>query len=317
MVRIPITTPRVLLTLSITLLACALPIPAPARQSAAQEPGPPKVHGPAELVVVPVAVKGPGGALVEDVRQEEFRVFEDDIEQRVSYFSAEASPLSVVLLIDDDMATKAIEAVQKSLVAMAGGFSESDQVAVAQFDAVYTPVLDFTADNDRLINELKGLKLGQGPARGLPTKRVDDAIYAAAEALRNTSRETRKVILLVSDGVDASNNKHTYDDTLKLLLSSDISVYGAGVDVSVLNRGKSLLTRYTQATGGDVFFSGRDGALSDFYTQVVEQARYRYAVGYLPTGTDRNKIYHTLEVRVRRPGLTVLTPDGYYLAPAQ
>jgi Ca-activated chloride channel family protein len=317
MVRLPITIPRVLLTLSITLLACAMPILAAPRQSVAQEPGQAKARGPAELVVVPVAVKGPSGALVEDVRQEEFRVFEDDVEQHISFFSAEASPLSVVLLIDDDMTTKAIEAVQKSLVAMAGGFSEFDQVALAQFDAVYTPVLDFTADNDRLINELKGLKLGQGPARGLPTKRVDDAIYAAAEVLRNIGRERRKVILLVSDGVDARNNTHSYDETLKLLLSSDISIYAAGVDVSVLNRNKSLLTRYTQATGGDVYFAGRDGALSDFYTQVVEQARYRYAVGYTPTGTDRNKIYHSIEVRVRRPGLTVLTRDGYYLAPTQ
>jgi len=293
-------------------------MPTPARpQSAAQEPSQAKIRSAVEPVVVPVTVKGPSGALVDDIRREEFRVFEDDVEQHISSFSAEASPLSVVLLIDDDMPTKAIEAVQKSLVAMAGGFSESDQVALARFDAVYTPVLDFTADNDQLITELKGLQLGLGPARGVPTKRVDDAIHAAADVLRNAGGERRKVVLLVSDGVNAKNNTYSYDETLKSLLSSDISVYAAGVDVALLNRNKNLLTRYTHATGGDVYFAARDAALSDFYTQVVEQARYRYTIGYLPTGTDRAKNYHSIEVRVRRPGLTVVTRDGYYLAPTQ
>src|SRR5262245_40461019 len=70
-------------------------------------------------VLVPVTVKKAGGALADDLRQDEFRVFEDDIEQRITSFSGEGVPLSALLLLDDDMSTKSADQVQKSLVAMA------------------------------------------------------------------------------------------------------------------------------------------------------------------------------------------------------
>ena len=99
---------------------------------------------PIELVVVPVTVKDSRGNWSATSAQDEFRVLEDGVEQRISLFSAETVPLSAVVLVDDGLKTKTAEQVQKSLVAMAGGFSASDEVAVGRFDAFYTPVLDFT-----------------------------------------------------------------------------------------------------------------------------------------------------------------------------
>jgi VWFA-related protein len=296
-----------------------------------------------ELVVVPVTVKDPGGGLVADVRQDEFRVFEDGVEQHISLFSVDPFPLSAVVLVDDDLKTKAAAAVQQSLVAIAGGFSVSDEVALSRFDAFYTSVLDFTADNDRLITELKRMELNssfpgvgsdpmtavpsinnepapgaptpaQTPIRGLTTKHLNDGIHAAAEALRSLPRERRKVVIIVSDGANARNNTYSYDDTLKLLLSADISVYAIGVDAAVLNRRTSLLSRYAHATGGDVYYAAHGSDLPDFYSQVAEQARHQYTIGYVPARTDRAKDYHAIEVRIRRLGLTLLARDGYYLA---
>jgi len=299
-----------------------------------------------QLVVVPVTVKAPNGDLVAGISREEFRVFEDGVEQQISSFSSDASPISAVLLVDDDMYTKPAEEVQKSLESMAGGFSALDEVAVAKFDAFYTPVLDFTMDKDQLSTELKKLTLnsstpgvgsdpmtsgptinnhpapgtdipGQGATRGLPTKRIDDAIHAAAEALRGRDPQQRKVIFIVSDGLNARNNTYSYEDTLRLLLSSDISVYAVGVDAAILNRVKSVLARYAHATGGDIFYAARGAALSDIYSNAAERARYQYTIGYVPAGTDRAQNYHAIEVRVRRPGLSLLARDGYYLVAPQ
>jgi VWFA-related protein len=155
----------------------------------------------------------------------------------------------------------------------------------------------------------------QGPTKGgLTTKHIDDAIHAAAEALRARDPQQRKVIFIVSDGQNARNNTYSYEDTLKLLLSSDISVYAVGVDAAILNRVKSVLARYAHATGGDIYYAARGDALPDIYSNAAEQARYQYTLGYIPSGTDRAQNYHTIEVRVRRPGLSLLTRDGYYLA---
>jgi VWFA-related protein len=294
-----------------------------------------------QLVVVPVTVKGPKGDLVAGIGPGEFRVFEDGVEQKISQFSAEATPISAVLLIDDDMFTKPADQVKKSLISMGSGFSAMDEVAVAKFDAFYTPVLDFTTDKDKLSTGLENLTLNsdipgvgsdamtsaptinnhpapgqeaptQNATKGLTTKHIDDAIYGAAEMLRGRDPMQRKVIFIVSDGQNARNNTHSYEDTLKLLLASDISVYAVGVDAAVLNRLKSVLARYAHSTGGDVYYATRGGELAEIYTNAAEQARYQYAIGYVPMGTDRAQNYHAIEVRVRRPGLSLLTRDGYY-----
>jgi Ca-activated chloride channel homolog len=347
----------VAVTLAFGLLLATAPISPQFTQAAQapqapQNPGPPAPQAPpsggirttVELVVVPVTVKDSRGGLVSDLRQDEFRVLEDGVEQRISIFSVEAVPLSAVVLVDDDLKTKTSAHVKDSLMAVAGGFSAFDEVALARFDAFYTPVLDFTADNDQLITQLKHMDLNStipgagsepmtaGPtingheAQGAPsvaekplragesTKHMNDAIHAAAEVLRTRGRDRRKVIVVISDGINARNNTFSYDDTLKLLLSADISVYAVGVDAAVLNRGTTAMSHYAHATGGDVYYAAHPEELSRLYAQVSEQARHQYTIGYVPT-TDRTKDYHTIEVRIRRPGLTLLARDGYYRIP--
>jgi len=321
-----------------------LPSPPSPPMSQQDQPGGtgPRIRSTVELVVVPVTVKDSQGQLVGDLRRDEFRVFEDGVEQQVSLFSVEAFPLSVVVAVDDDLRTRAADQVKKSLIAIAGAFSASDEVSIGRFDSFYTPVMDFTSDNDQLITELQRLDLNSSmpgvgsevmtggptvngrPAPGAPTvsqvplgagastKHINDAVYQAAEILRGRDSQRRKMIILVSDGVNARNNTYSFDETLQRLLSSDISVYAIGVDSAVIERGATVLSRYARATGGDVYYAARAATLPKFYAQVAEQARHQYTIGYLPAQTDRSKSYHSIEVRIRRPGLTLLTREGYY-----
>jgi len=302
------------------------------------------------LVVVPVTVKDGSGALVTDLEERDFRVFEDGIEQPISTFSAEAFPLSAAILIDDDLKRSTGEKVQKTLETLAGGFSAGDEVSLWRFDEVPEAVSEgFITDNDALLTQLKRIDLSTsfpgigsyamtagprvntaqppGPAtvpaeaNGHPnTKHINDAIYAAAEQLQDRPRDRRRIIFLISDGQNAKNNTHSYDDTLKLLLSADVSVYVVGVGEANWNRGitflgNNILSKYTHATGGDIFYGGisREN-LESLYARVSEQARNQYTIGYSGAHTDRSKPYHSIEVRVKRPGLTLLARDGYYLS---
>jgi len=301
-----------------------------------------KIRSTVELVVVPVTVKDSKGNLVDDIQRDEFRVFEDGVEQQLSLFSTDAAPLSAIVLLDDDLKPKAAEQLQKSLISIAGAFSESDEVAVARFASFFTPLTEFTQDNDRLAADLKRLASGEEtladpestvphptaggqPIPGAPTtaepasadkstKHLDDALHAAAELLRTRNRERRKIIILVSDGVNSKNNTYSYDLTLEQLLSSDISVYAVGTDAGLLRRGASPLSRYARSTGGDTYFVNNTPALSRAYSQVTEEARHQYTLAYAPSGTNRTQNYHSIEVRIKRPGLDVLARDGYYLA---
>ena len=358
--------PRKILTLGLlAALAATLSQPAPSnstsprspqpRQPQAQQAPPPPPQAPGaddsrgvirarvDMVVVPVTVKNASGELVDDLRDEEFRVLEDGVDQKIAFFSTDTFPLSTVVLLDDGMKAKTSERVKQTLVALSGAFSESDEVALGRFDAFYTPVLDFTADNDKLINSLKSVNLGNqsfattdagsGPTPPRPsaaddrapgavptvsalksqnTKHIDDAIYAAARLLRTRGRERRKVVVIVSDGTNSRSNAHTNTETMQLLLSSDISVYAIGLDSAVLLRGTTDLSHYAHTTGGDVYYAAHESDLPKLYAQVSEEARHQYTIGYLPTGTDRGKSYHSIEVRIKRSGLSLLTRDGYY-----
>jgi len=308
-----------------------------------------RIHTTVSLVEVPVTVKGSGGELVTDLEQNDFRVFEDGIEQPIALFSADAFPLSAAILIDDDLKRGTAEKVQKTLETLAGAFSASDEVSLWRFDEVPEPVSDdFIVDNDALLTQLKKIDLsssfpgfGSAPMTNGPhvntqsmpgpyevpsstighpnTKHINDAIYAAAEQLQDRPRERRKIIFLISDGQNAKNNTHSYEDTLKLLLSADISVYSVGVGEANMNRGitflgNNILAKYAHSTGGDIFYGGvsREN-LEELYARVSEQARNQYTIGYSGAHTDRTKPYHSIEVRVKRPGLVLLARDGYYL----
>lgn len=322
------------------------PPPPPQSQAPSQAQDEPqaRIRARAELVVVPVTVKDAAGRLVFDVLQEEFRILEDNVEQNIDVYSNEAFPLSAVLLIDNDLPPKTAEQVESTLPAIAGGFSPNDEVFVCRFDQQFHPGKGFTTDNDNLLTQLRradvkssppaapasgpfasGPRINGIPAPGAPqqtpatkvikghtSKTLDDAIYEAAQLLKDRDRSRRKIIFLISDGANSKLNTNSFDDTVRVLLTAGISVYGVGVGNAVFNRNLTPLSKYARATGGDVFYAAKRGDLEGTYSVVTEEARNQYTLAYAPRNTDRSLAYHSIEVRVKRPNLTLLTRDGYY-----
>jgi Ca-activated chloride channel homolog len=298
-------------------------------------------------VVVPVIVKDNAGRLVPDLRKDEFRILEDNVEQKIVFFSAEAFPLSMVVLIDNDLKSKDARQVADSLVAIVAGMSEGDEAFVCRFDQFFHQGKGFISDQDKLITELKRTRLDSEPStgpsgsvndtptinghsstgdapktpettiilQGQPTKALDDAVYAAAQLLkdRDPERKRRKIIFLISDGVNAPKfNTNNYDTTIKELLRYNIAVYGVGVGSAVLNRRFERLAKYAHDSGGDVYYGLKSKDMEELYSRVTEEARNQYTLAYTPAGTDRSAEHHSIEVRVKRAGLTLLTREGYY-----
>lgn len=299
------------------------------------------------LVVVPVIVKDSDGHLVPDLGKDEFRVLEDNVEQMIDVFANDPFPLSVIVLIDNDLQTRVASQVEASLPAVAGGFSTRDEVLVARYDQRFRPGKGFTTDLDKLLTELQRVTVKSSPApapaggtlesgpsingipapgaaqippsgiilKGQPTKTVNDALYEAAQLLKSRGRDRRKIIFLISDGVNARGNKYSFDDTVRALLGADVSVYGVGVGSAYLNRRFTVLSKYANATGGDVFYASKRSDMEALYPLVTEEARNQYTLGYSPRGTDHSVEYHSIEVRVKRPHLTLITREGYYSGP--
>ena len=334
-------------------------------QSAAGAPAPQNSKPPAQQdnrqvtipvvvnqVIVPVTVKDGAGRIVPDLQLNEFRIFEDNVEQRIVSFRAEPIPISVVLLIDNDLKAKDARQVADSLRAIVAGLSLKDEAFVCRFDQFFHPGKGFTADQDKLLTELKRTVLDEEPSvappsaainngpsinghsatsdapniagatmnlKNQPTKALDDAVYAAAQLLkdRDPQRQRRKIIFLISDGVNGAKfNTNNYDTVKKDLLRYDIAVYGVGVGSAFFERRFERLSKYAHDTGGDVYYAQKSRAMEELYKRVTEEARNQYLLAYSPSGTDRGAEYHSIEVRVRREGLTILTREGYYVGTA-
>jgi Ca-activated chloride channel family protein len=346
------------LLVSVPALFFAAQAPSPVRQqpgAAAQDPplsdAQAKIIVNSNLVVLPVTVKDRSGTLVPDLRKDEFRVFEDNVEQNIDVFTSEAFPLSLVILIDNDLKDKDAAQVQASLEAIIAGMSAEDEAFVCRFDQYFYKGKGFTRDQDKLSTELKRTHLDDEPSvgtpggpfngpsindhsatdassidrstqilKGQPTKALDDAVFAAAQLLHDRPRSRRKVIVLISDGVNGKKfNKFKYDDVMKVLLRENIAVYSVAVQsayldrrISPLDRTVSPLIRYADHSGGEVYHATKEQSFEEFYGRLTEEARYQYTIAYIPRGTDHAADYHTLEVRVKREGLNVKTREGYY-----
>src|SRR5258708_1979510 len=306
-----------------------------------------KISVNSSLVILPVTVKDRSGNLVPDLRRDEFRVFEDNVEQNIDVFTAEAFPLSMIILLDNDLKDKDAKQVSTSLEAIVGGMSLDEEAFVCRFDQFFHPGKGFTGDRDALLTELQRTKLDTEPSasppggaianapsinghsaigdapnmasatmniRGQTTKALDDAVFGAAQLLRDRPRTRRKLILLISDGANGGKKTNTmnYDTVVKTLQHDNIAVYSVAVASAFLERKFSRLVDYAHDSGGDVYFAAKRETLEELYSRTSEEARNQYTIAYVPRGTDRSAEFHSLEVRVKRQGLTIKTRERYY-----
>ena len=324
------------------------PVGATPRQMPPQKQNPPAIVVRTSRVIVPVTVKDSRGQLVGDLTKDQFRIFADGVEQQISQFSSEPVPLSAVVLLDNDLSARVSEQVQKSLTAISAGFGPADEVAVVTFDEFPQTVSDFSFNNDLLYTKLKRLELGThdnrvvadpttaGPlingqpvpsSTGIPLhgsgrykkqNALDDAVFTAGQMLKDRGRDRRKIVFIITDGNNAGRNDHTFEQTLYSLLESDVALYSiavnrsAPVGKSLLQRGISNLDKYADQTGGDTFFASKQNSLDRLYSDVTEQARNEYTLTFSPQDVHAGANYHEIEVRVKRPDLTIETRRGYY-----
>lgn len=348
--RIPLRITIMLLAAAVVTAAQALQPPAAAApgQVASQNQAPPSIISRTTRVIVPVTVKDSHGQLVGDLTKDQFRIFADGVEQQISQFSSEPVPLSAVVLIDNDLSQKVSSQVQKSLTTIAAGFGPNDEVALVTYDQFPKTVSEFSFNNDLLFTTLKRVELRShndqviadpttaGPlingqqapsSTGIPLhgsgryskkNALDDAVFAADQMLKDRGRDRRRIVIIISDGNNAGRNQHPFDQTLHGLLESDIVLYSVSVTrstpvgKSLLQRGMSNLDKYADETGGDTFFASKENDLERLYSDVTEQARNEYTLTFSPQDVHRGQDYHEIEVRVRRPDLTIETRRGYY-----
>ena len=294
-----------------------------------------------DLVVLSVTVRDRNGNLVSGLKQGDFNIFDEGVEQKVTAFADEGLPLSLVILVDSDTKWKEGTPMARSLGAIAGGLSVADEAIVCRYDVLFYPGEKFTSVSGDLLSELRATQAAVAPSPpyvpdpvitdtdstgGAPpiaaptyagarvTKAMDDALFSAAELLQNRGVDRRKIILFVSDGRNEPKlNHHTHDEVVELLLRGNVSVYSLAIGADGPRRQFSMLADYATATGGDIAYARKSNTMEDLYPKFTEQARHDYTIAYAPTTKTSGSKFHEVVVKVSRPsGLTANTRRGYY-----
>ena len=309
---------------------------------------------PVELVLVPVTVEDGDGKLIAGLQKEDFQLLEEGVPQPITYFSSDPVPLSAVIMIDRSTDAGTQSLLKETLLSLIESFSPFDEVAVFQFEHTTDKVQDFTFNKDELLKAFERVTL-KGPAPGFgggpfggtggqfssettvggipletgkgkvpPPKtlntHIHDAVFTAAQALRGRDRNRRGSIILISNGQNAPGNRHSYDQTMEVLLQREITVFGIAQGASLLYRRLNTLSRYANPTGGAVFYPVKNSGFAETYQKITQMARNKYVLGFAPKAGIEKVTFRRLEVRLTDKTIKadrIRSRNGYYAIPTR
>jgi len=250
-----------------------------------------------DLTEVHVNVTDDADRPIGNLKKENFRVFEDRSEQKITIFRHEDLPLSLGLVIDN---SRSIEPRKERLDAAALSFvrrsNPQDETFVVHFDDTARLDRDFTDSIPELEQTLASVKpYGQTA--------IFDALILAADQM-DSAKHTKKAILLITDGVDNSS-KNTLSDAINRLKRSRIAVYTVGLlSMSGGQKAEDALLHIAEASGGRAFFPNNVEEARMYMERVARDLREQYTLGYFSSNQSHNGAWRSVRVDVIPPAGT-------------
>jgi len=229
------------------------------------------------------------GKFITNLKQQDFKVYEDEKPQTVTAFSSESNlPLSIALLVDtsgsirDKLRFEQEAAIEFFYSTLHRG---RDRAMIISFDSGAEVLQEFTDDPEVLAEAVRKVRAGGGTA-------LYDAIYlAVTEKLAKESEQRRKVLILISDG-DDNSSRLSMTETLDVAQKNNITIYGISTNTSGFlgskehERGDKTLKRFSEETGGKPFFPLKVQDLAVSFTDIGEELRSQYTIGYRSARVD-------------------------------
>ena len=287
------------------------------------------------LITIPISVFDRNGLYIPNLKQENFKIFEDGKEQEVAFLATTEQPFTVVLLIDVSPSTAfKINEIQDGAIAFVNQLKAQDSVMVIEFDQSVHVLSKPTNDREQLYKAIRKADFGDGTSL---YDAVDDALRKKLSKIKG-----RKAIVLFTDGVDTTSDRSSYDSTLRQAEESDSLIFpiyfntffdnnrrnGGGINIpfpgsggvlgpqgtssAAYALGRKYLDDLSAVTGGRVFKAGSTNVdLTAAFEGIAEELRRQYNIGYYPSDTGQAGQRKQIKVRVDRPNLIVRARDSY------
>jgi len=316
------------------------PAPAPSQQSPPEAPPQVDRQGAivrnVNLVEVLFSVVTKREKLITDMNKDDFKVFDDGVQQEITAFSQPTDlPLRIGMVLDtsnsirERLKFEQDAAIDFIFNALRRG---KDQAFLMTFDDGAQIIRDFTGDTGDIRDTILKQRAGGGTS-------LYDAVYAASDHLLKNSplppgpnSDVRRVLVVISDG-DDNNSNRSRGESVEMAQRAGVIIYSISTSTDWVTaedekdpsrrisrkyekgEGDKVMEQLALETGGRAFFPYRVDDLGQSFLDIGDELRHQYALAYSPAGRAPDGKYHTIRIQTDRKEVIVRARKGYYSVP--
>ena len=268
-----------------------------------------------DVVSLNVTVSDLEGRFVTDLDQTNFQVYEDGVQQNITFFTKTQLPIALAMLIDTSasMDEKMITA-QEAAIGFSQRLRPEDLAEIIDFDSRVNILQTFTNDAVKLEQAIQQTSAGGSTS-------LYNAIYISLRELSKAPLRRadvrREAIIVLSDGEDTSSLV-TFDEVLEQAKRSETAIYSIGLQSDDsrsrvgFREADFVLRQLAQETGGRAFFPNEVDELPKIYQDISDELSSQYSIGYISANPLRNGQWRRIVVRVDRESIEARAKQGYY-----
>lgn len=273
-------------------------------------------------IAISVTVREKNGKYVNDLTADDFKVYENNTVQTITYFKHDFdAPVSLTVLLDvsgsmeiQDKLRESKEALRYLLTVLLGSGDEASFLIFA--DGEVEVAAPFSTDKGKFLSELDRTEAYGQTA-------LNDAV-AVSPDFANRGKNDKRAILLITDGID-NDSRLTPDDAVEIARRVDVPIFAVGYKVPLserflreYKRSSSLtaagivsaLERFSQASGGRIFLANRPSELAAALREIRNELSHQYIIGYTSYKPLKDE-YRKIRVVIPRKKYRVRTREGY------
>ena len=284
------------------------------------------------LITLPAEVMDRSGRYIGNLRKQDFRVFENGVEQELAYFAPVEQPFTVALLLDVSGSTQSrLQAIRAAANTFIKGLRPNDRLLLVSFDGKINVLTEAVT-----LSELRKKKLRLDAINDC-TLLYDTISFVLKQ--RMAGIPGRKAIVLFSDGVDSGSKKASYKQTLRDAEESDVVIYTVQYNTlpdlparlsKIINPkarehtqarmlkeyaiGSTYLDALTRKTGGRLQKAENLPDVAQAFAVITEELGRQYSLGYYPKGQMQPGEKRDIKVKTRLPNLVVRSRQSYVAA---
>jgi len=263
-----------------------------------------------DLVLVYASVVDKNGVFVGGLKKEDFTLLEDGVRQEITYFSQEDVPLSMGFAIDTSGSMRnKYSTVSRAALSFIRSSISQDQVFLLGFNDEVELLEDFTNDIDLITDALENTVVTGGTA-------LYDAVYLGVQKAQDGIHQ-KKALIVFSDGEDR-DSYYKLEEMAAKVQESDVQVFTIGFlnpipdkglfgrwSKSVPEKARDALKLISEETGGKAFFPKDLNEIGAIVSEIGQDLRNQYGVGYISSNTARDGNYRRIKI-----SLNAGTPAG-------